>query len=150
MINAKDRIKWDNRFLKMAREISTWSKDPSTQCGAVIVRPDKTIVSLGYNGFPRGMPDNDELLTNRDEKLFRVVHAEMNAILTAREPLLGYTLYVWPFSPCERCAVHIIQSGIKRVVYPITNVERWAESFQRSRKYMMECGLDLGEMRFNE
>ena len=110
--------KWDRRFLELAHVISTWSKDPSTQVGCVIVRPNRTIVSLGFNGFPRGVEDTLERL---GDKLFKhecVVHAEENALLTARESVFGYTLYCSPVMPCSRCAAKIIQAGIKRVVSP--------------------------------
>lgn len=111
---------WHSRFIELAAHVAQWSKDPSTQCGAVIVRPDKTIASLGYNGFPRGIEDKVELLADRPRKYERVIHAEMNAILNAKESLDGYTLYCHPggTSPsCTRCCVHVIQSGIKRVVH---------------------------------
>lgn len=125
---------WDIRFLKLAKEISSYSKDRSTQCGAVLVRPDKTVCSVGYNGFPKKMPDLDEYYENREEKYSRIIHCEINAVLAAREPLNGYTLYVWPFMTCERCAVHVIQAGITRVVAPETPLdkkERWAASFEK-------------------
>lgn len=136
--------KWDKRFLDLAYHISGWSKDPSTQCGAVIVRPDRTIACTGYNGFPRNMYDTPRRYDNREEKYPRVIHAEMNAILTAKEPLTGYTLYVTPFSPCDRCATHIIQSGIKKVVCP-TGIpqgrEHWREAFERTQDYFLECNV---------
>lgn len=112
--------KWNLRFLELARHISTWSKDPSTKCGAVIVRPDRTIASVGYNGFPRGVSDDQEIYLDRPRKYERVVHAEMNAILSAAEPVRGYSLYVWPPSEgptCNRCAAHIIQAGITHVYF---------------------------------
>src|SRR4051812_43949974 len=99
--------KWDRRFLQMARLVASWSKDPSTKCGAVIVRPDKTVASVGFNGFPKGTNDDDELYADRETKYSRVVHAEQNALIFAREPLDGYTMYTWPqgFGPtCDRCA----------------------------------------------
>ena len=102
----------------MAEHVSKWSRDPSTKCGAVIVRPDKSLASTGFNGFPRGMDDDEELYDNREVKYDRVIHAELNAILSAHEPVRGYTLYVWPLPTCSRCAVHVIQSGISRVVCP--------------------------------
>lgn len=137
--------KWDVRFIQMAELIATWSKDPSTQCGCVIVRPDRTIASLGFNGFPRGMDDSPEKYEDRQIKLSRVIHAEMNAILTARETLVGYTAYIYPFSPCERCAVHLIQAGIKRIVCPELpkGKEHWRESFEKSRQYFDEAGVEL-------
>lgn len=67
-------LKWDRRFLRLAQEVASWSKDPSTKTGAVIVRPDKTIAAIGYNGFPRGCDDAPELYAHRETKLSRVVH----------------------------------------------------------------------------
>lgn len=106
-------FEWDMRFLALATTIASWSKDPSTKVGAVIVRPDRTIASLGYNGFPRGVSDHYK---DRDHKLLRTVHAELNAILSAREPLQGCTIYVTPLCPCSNCAAAIIQAGIGRVI----------------------------------
>lgn len=103
---------WNDRFFALADMVGSWSKDPSTKVGAVVVRPNRTIVSVGYNGFPRGV---DDTYTTREDKLLRTVHAEANAILTAQEPLHGYTLYVTPLHPCANCAGLIIQSGIKMV-----------------------------------
>ena len=56
---------WDKRFLNLATEVASWSKDPSTQAGAVIVGPDKRIISVGFNGFPMGMPDTSALYEDR-------------------------------------------------------------------------------------
>lgn len=105
-------MKWHKRFFDLADLVGSWSKDPSTRVGAVIIRPDRTIASVGYNGFPRGVLDR---YTTREDKLLRTVHAEANAILTAREPLHGYTIYVTPLHPCANCAGLIIQAGIKTV-----------------------------------
>lgn len=138
--------KWPSRFLRMAREVAGWSKDPSTQVGAVIVRPDRTIASLGYNGFPRGVSDDPEIYAKREDKYARVVHAELNAILNAREPVAGYTLYVYPFQPCSNCMAAIIQSGIKRVVTvrpdPV-KAERWAKDFETAGKLAREAGVAM-------
>ena len=141
---AGPAARWDARFIALARHIAGWSKDPGTQVGAVIVRPDKTLASAGYNGFPRGVDDQPHLLTNRDEKLKRVVHAEMNAILEAREPVRGYTLYLWPMLPCERCAVHVIQAGITRVVAPKSDNPRW--DFTLTRQLFTEAGVSFLEV----
>lgn len=144
--------KWDIRFLEDARHIARNSKDPSTKCGAVIVRPNKTIASQGYNGFPIGMPDDAAAYECRETKYSRVVHAEMNALLFGRENLTGYTLYVWPFMPCDRCSVCIIQAGIKRVVAPKCppdKLEKWGEAFRKSKAYFQECGVEFLEIDFN-
>ena len=142
-------MKWEKRFLEMAQLVATWSKDPSTKVGAVIVRPDFTVASVGYNGFPRGMEDHSDLYADRDVKLSRIVHAEMNAILHAREPLQGYTLYTSPVLTCDRCAVHVIQSGIVRVVSPVPPEglsERWGEMFKKAREYYLEGKVIVTEL----
>ena len=141
--------KWDYRFLRLAEEIAIWSKDPSTKVGAVIVRPDNTIASTGYNGFPMNMADKPEYLDNREEKYSRVVHGEMNAILFARESVNGYTLYTVPFMPCDRCFVHVAQAGIVRVVFPKCPEDkmiRWKDAFDKVRRYAEEVGIELTEV----
>ena len=119
MRNSIEREKkWHHRFMDMAKMVASWSKDPSTKTGAVIVSPDKRKTQVGYNGFPQGIEDSPELLGNREEKYKRIIHCEMNAILSASFDLQDCTLYTWPFASCERCAVHVIQSGISTVVSP--------------------------------
>jgi dCMP deaminase len=141
---------WDLYFLDLAATTSKASKDPSTKVGAVIVRPDRTVVSLGYNGFPRGIADTDERLNDRETKYSLVVHGELNAIMTAREPLHGYTLYTWPFLTCSNCAKQVIQTGIKRVVAPILDLERWNDSLSLAQRMYDEAGvawelIDMGK-----
>ena len=108
------------------------------------------MLSLGFNGFPAGMKDDDELYANRDEKLSRIIHCEMNALLFANRKMLpeGCTLYTHPFMSCDRCVVHMIQAGIRRYVAPIpttAQAERWGDSFARTRKYILEVGGELVE-----
>lgn len=130
--------KWDRRFIAVAELVSTWSKDPSTKCGAVIVRPDRTIASVGYNGFPRGCSDADEIYADRPLKYARVVHAEVNSILAAREPLNGYTLYT---------SAVIIQSGITRVVHEYEELNdinsRWAETMRIGLQMYAEAHVEV-------
>ena len=109
--------KWDKRFLDVATLVSTWSKDPSTKCGAVIVNPKRHPISVGYNGLPKEMPDDPAILNNRIEKYKHVIHAEANAILNADITVADCTLYV-THPCCENCAHFIAESGIRRVVYP--------------------------------
>lgn len=92
------------------------------------------------------MTDLEEMYKDREMKLSRVIHAEMNALLTAKESLKGYTLYVFPFCPCDRCAVHIIQAGISRVVFPPATseqLERWGDMFSRSLAFFREAGVEV-------
>lgn len=140
--------KWDQRFMKLAEQVATWSKDPSTQTGAVIVSPDRTDVILGYNGFARQMKDDTALYADRPTKYSRVIHCEVNAVIFARRSVEGYTLYTAPFLSCDRCAVTMIQAGIKRVVAPMPTPDgasRWADMFAKSRSYFKEAGVSVIE-----
>lgn len=138
--------KWQARFINLAEEISKWSRDPTSQVGAVIVRPDRTVASIGFNGFPRGVEDSSFLIENRDTKLLRTIHAELNAIIAAKEPLVGYSMFVWPFQPCAQCAAAIIQSGIKEVYCPYNDhmaQERWSESFKAALQMLDESKVTI-------
>ena len=120
-MNKYDNISWDEYFMGMAVLSSLRSKDPSTKVGAVIVSPENKVISIGYNGMPSKL-DEEELTWNKgeglDSKYLYVCHAEFNAILNTRDgaALKGCTLYVTLF-PCNECTKAIIQKGIKEVVY---------------------------------
>lgn len=113
--------KWDYRFLELADHIATWSKDPSTQVGAVIVNHNRRVVSLGYNGFPNRVEDLYCRLHTVKKYLY-VSHAERNALDSANASVEGCTLYT-TLKPCNECAKSIIQTGIARVVYWETDRE---------------------------
>ena len=140
--------KWDRRFISLAAEVSTWSKDPSTKVGAVLVSPDRTDIAIGYNGFARGMDDSPELYADRNTKYSRIIHGEVNAILLARRSVRGYTAYLWPLLSCNRCTVLLIQAGIARVVAPLPTEDiasRWGEMLTLSRRYYAEAGVSVFE-----
>ena len=136
---------WKLRYLDLAKQISTWSKDPSTKVGAVVVGSKGQILSQGYNGFPRGISDLNSRLVNKEVKHSYVVHAELNAIYNASYngvSLDGATLYVSGLPICSECTKGIIQVGIKHVVmwnkdYP----EKWMKSFYNSREMLKEAGI---------
>ena len=132
--------KWTERFINLAAHVATWSKDPSSQVGAVIIRPDRSVASVGFNGLPRAVSDDPARLADRDQKLLYTVHAELNAILAAREPLHGCSIVVYPFQPCAACAAAIIQAGISEVICPRSAESRWAESFKAARTMFHEAG----------
>jgi len=143
---AVTNAKWDLRFLTLARNIATWSKDPSTQVGAIIVDPDRRIVSTGYNGFPQGVEDTPGRYMDRDLKYKLIVHGEINALAFAERSVRGCTLYTWPFMPCSRCAGIVIQHGITRVVspqIPEDKRERWAEDMELSLLQFREAGVEV-------
>jgi len=135
--------KWDERFLDLAKLCGSWSKDPSTQVGAVIVDGNNRIVSIGFNGFPQGVEDSEERLIDRETKYDIIVHAEANALMFANKSVEGCTLYTWPFQPCSRCAGLIIQSGINRVVSVIHSDKRWKKNFEISSNLFKESNILL-------
>jgi dCMP deaminase len=139
-------VSWDSRFLEQAKLIASWSKDPSTQVGAVAVK-NRRVLGTGYNGFPRGVADLPGRLSNRDEKLLRTVHAEANIVAHAARngvSLEGSTVYVWPFLPCSNCCTLLIQAGITRVVAPDFPIpDRWIDSFTMSQSMFREAKVDL-------
>lgn len=151
---------WDRHFLALAKLHGSKSKDPSTKVGAVIIGPDQEIISMGFNGFPRGILDSDERLTNRDMKLKLVVHGEMNAILIAARNgirLKDSTMYIvaqdisgacWGGAGCTRCTVEMIQAGIAKVVsYPLhTAPERWHADCKFAQGLMDEAGMQYREV----
>lgn len=134
---------WDRRFLSLAKHVAGWSKDPSTKAGAVVADARNRVISLGFNGFPQLVADTRERLSNREIKYKLMVHAEANALLFAQRPLNGTILYTWPMMPCAPCAAMVIQAGIKRVVAPHSENERWQEDFALSQETFKEAGVHL-------
>jgi dCMP deaminase len=112
MINKE----WQNRFIDMAHLVASWSKDPSTKVGAVIVDDKKRIVSVGYNGFPRGVEDSEHRYNERELKYKLVCHAERNALDNSPMNVEGCVMFV-TLPPCNECSKSIIQRGIKTVYY---------------------------------
>ncbi|MBL6957474.1 MAG: dCMP deaminase family protein [Rhodospirillales bacterium] len=143
--------KWDIRFLRLAREVSTWSKDRSTQVGAAIVDEDRTPGPYGYNGFPRFIDDEKEERHERPNKYDWTEHAERNAIYNAARmgmTLKGGTIYV-THVPCADCARAIIQVGIVRVVADAASMEdgdfsvRWSDAAMITKEMLDEAGIAL-------
>lgn len=135
---------WGNRYTHLAKEISTWSKDPSTQVGAVVIGNNGEVLSQGYNGFPRGIKDTAARLKDRERKYNLVVHAEMNAIYNAGlngVSLKDSTLYVYGLPVCNECAKGIIQVGIKTVVAkrPKDYNKDWDESIKDAEALFKEA-----------
>ncbi len=138
---------WDNRYLQLAQLVSTWSKDPSTQTGAVITNEKHHVVSLGFNGFSQKTAD-DERLQDRTVKYEMIIHCEINALIFASQSLEGCTLYTYPFLSCSRCASVMIQVGIKRVVAPVIPPplkDRWEENLELSKSLFAEAGVEVIE-----
>jgi dCMP deaminase len=140
-------VDWNKRFLVLSELVASWSKDTSRGVGAVIVDEDERVLSVGYNGFPRGADDTKEERYERPAKYLYTEHAERNCIYSAarngvslKDAIIFTSLY-----PCADCARGIIQSGIKTVVtYPIEeNHDKWGESFKVSAELFEECGVKV-------
>lgn len=133
----------------VVKQIAKLSRDPSTQVGALIMDSDLRPVSWGYNGFPAGMSDNPQLYADREKKLERVLHAEVNAILNMRFRARYPNLYMLcTHHPCHRCMVQIIQAGVKKVFFEWDDAwqnrgPNLIESLKLSRKFATEAGVAL-------
>ena len=138
-----------SKYIGVAHAIAKFSKDQSTQVGAVVIGPTQEVRSMGYNGAPRGCKADEDIRgATRPEKYFWFSHAELNAITNAARvgtPLAGSTIVVTHF-PCMDCARAIVQAGIVRVV---TNepdaafMHRWAEHVKRAMVLFNECRVEV-------
>ena len=138
---------WSARFLDLAGHIAGWSKDPSTQVGCVIVDDDRRILATGYNGFPRGVTDSQDRLTDRTTKHMLVVHAEANAVAAAARTgasLHGSTAYV-THPCCSQCAALLAQAGVKQVIHNGELRAAWAESSMLAKTIFNEAGVEYGK-----
>ena len=144
--HRNDYLKWDEYFMGIAQLSAMRSKDPSTQVGACIVDDQHKVVSIGYNGMPRGI-DEDKIPWGHgvglESKYLYVCHAEFNAILNTRDGahLNGCTLYVTLF-PCNECAKAIIQVGIKEMIY-LEDFHGDQIVYQASRKLLTMAGVKI-------
>ena len=139
--------KWDKKFIKLCMFISEWSKDKNKKVGAVIVDDDNVVLSMGYNGIPKGCDDNIECRYEKPIKYLFTEHAERNAIYHAARhgiSLKGCRIYVTLF-PCADCARAIIQSGIKKIIAPEPNInhEVWGDHFKASIQMMEEANIEI-------
>lgn len=137
---------WRDRYLDLAKQVSTWSKDPSRKIGAVAVGSKGQILSQGFNGFPRGILDSADRYNDRPTKYKLVVHAEMNVIYNATfngVSLDGASLYVYGLPVCSECAKGIIQVGVKEVfIYTDDAVPAiWTEAYDLTCDMFKEAGI---------
>jgi len=138
-----DRL-W-NWAVGLANHASVLSKDPSTKVGAAIFDDKRRVISMGYNGFPRGVEDSDDRLHDREVKYKMVLHAEQNAMAFATAPLHGSTLFC-THPCCTQCAAMAIQRGVKHVCWPEPApefLERWSNDMALSKEMFMEAGVKV-------
>lgn len=145
-LNGKKITKWDLRFINLSKTVSDWSKDPDAKVGAIIVSPKKGPMAIGFNGFPIGVEDSAERLTDSSTKLELIVHAEQNAIINAGAQTENSTIYVWGKPICARCAGAIIQAGVKRVValnpYSVPEKSKWRLTGELSLQMFTEAKIE--------
>ncbi|WP_064609174.1 dCMP deaminase family protein [Photobacterium sp. J15] len=142
--------KWAVRFFQMAELVGSWSKDPSTQVGAVITQGNR-IVSVGFNGYPHGISDSADI-DDRDMKLLKTLHAEENAILFSKRDLAGCDIWVTHF-PCPNCAAKIIQTGISVVNCPEQTedfLSRWGDKIKVSQDMFTQAGVTINWLPLDE
>lgn len=146
--------KWHYRFMELAFLFASWSKDPATKTGAVVVGPDREIRATGYNGLVRGVDDNKPERMERPTKYDFFEHAERNAVYNAcltGTSLKGCVLYA-THSPCTDCARAIIQAGIKTVVTnkimidEMTPSGTWRDKLDYSAQMFKEAGIEYIEL----
>lgn len=128
MNNKKTNQDWERKFLGLALYYSTFSKDPSTKVGCVLVNDLKTPVGFGFNGFSRESDDNEEFLNDRAKKYPRTIHAEVNAIYNSNDTVRDTTAFV-THPPCVPCITHLSQNGIKHVVFIESEDEGFCQRF---------------------
>lgn len=142
---TKLKKKWIDRFFDQARDVASWSKDPSTKVGCVAVK-NRRPVAQGYNGFPEGVRDTRKRLKDRELKYKLTVHAEQNAVYNAAKEgvsLAGATLFVHGLPCCHECAKAIIQSGVAKVYMKSgPMLEKWRESFEVTKLLFKEAGVE--------
>ena len=140
---------WDQKFIKLAQHIASWSKDRTTKVGAVVIGADNEIRATGYNGIPRGVRDDVEARYSREtkEKYLWFAHAERNAIYNAARigvPLKGCRIYSTLY-PCVDCVIALIQSGIVELITtkPNFNDPQWGESYKRAKVMLEEAEIKV-------
>ena len=140
-----DRQKWHYRYLNLAKEVAKWSKDPSSQIGAVAIGNKGQVLAQGYNGFPRGIRHSASRLNNKETKYKYIVHAEQNLIYNATYNgvcLEDSEVYVSGLPVCSECAKGLIQVGVKQVIMPSPPEDtpgKWLESWELSKALFSEC-----------
>ena len=145
---------WDHKFIGLSKHIAQWSKDTNRKNGAIVVDSDNIVLSMGYNGFPRGCDDSISERYDRPDKYFYTEHAERNSIYHAARhgvSLKGCSMYVTMF-PCSDCARAIIQSGIKKLITPKPDLSSqiWGKHFEISLEMLREANVEIIMINENE
>ena len=150
-------VQWHAYYMEVATLVSSMSKDESMKVGAVLVTPNNTIASTGFNGFPRGVDESEcpERLA-RPEKYQWTEHAERNAVYNAA--LNGvktqYSTAYCTSGVCHDCARAFIQAGVQEVYIPIKNNdpffekrwEVWGPRFAKGTEILKAAGVKVNHV----
>lgn len=137
------------KFFKLTRYMADiFSKDPSRKVGCMLLAPDSLqILSLGYNGFPRGVDETKEERWKRPAKYQFVQHSECNALCNACRSGIGTegSIAVITLYPCCGCCRSLIQAGIETIVTQTPDFEdpNWGEEFKVSKVMLEEAGVTM-------
>ncbi len=143
-MKRNDYLKWDEYFMGIASLSALRSKDPNTCVGACIVSQDNKILSVGYNGMPKGC-DDDEFPWDRegstlDTKYVYVCHAELNAILNYTGTDLRDSKVYTTLFPCNECTKALIQAGIAEIIY-FSDKYRNTDTDKAAKKMLDAAGV---------
>lgn len=144
-------MNWKEYYMSIAETVSQKSKDPSTKVGCVIISEDNKPISFGYNGFVAGC-DESFMTFEKPMKYYLTIHAEMNALISAQRSLKGSTVYVTHLS-CENCMKHLIQAGVKKIVYKYSNTAGNyfdSEVCDALRRLIKASGIEVEDMNGNK
>lgn len=151
--HKKDTLKWHRRYIELAALVGGWSKHPDFQVGAVAVGDFGQIMSTGYNGWPRGMVNEEQGRKSTNDKGYsNSIHAETNLIYNANltgVTLRGCTVYVHPVLPCFECAKALVQVGVNAVYYKrdkASNYNDWTKSWSLAKELFKEAGVTLRDI----
>lgn len=130
------RLSSDEYAVRMAETASERSEDPYVKVGTCLLRHDKTVAAVGYNGAPSGVEID---WSDRDGRRDWVIHAEANALRYVTPGEVG--LMATTMMPCERCILLVAAYKIPRVVYR----DALTENYDPSKIQMIAdaCGIEV-------
>ena len=141
MIPPRQRLSWDQLWMRMAELVALRSPDPIVQVGSVLVSSNNKIINTGYNGLISGMLESDIDWGDREQVRARVLHSECNCIVYASSKFEGAKLYV-TMSPCKECLKVIAAAGIKTVIH-----KECFRDYEEVSRLAKEFGLTLEQFK---
>jgi len=141
---CKVTMKYEKYFELAETHARLFSKDPRTKVACIILsREPHVILSTGYNGMPRDLPE----VWEQPMKDLYVVHAETNAVYNAARvgACLTDSIAVVTLFPCLSCAKALVQSGVRTVVTkePDYSDPKWGEQFRLSKQLFEQLGVEI-------